>query len=182
MPENETVLDRVQKFLDAIDQDGYANISYENLSVGAELMWADVHMLLALARANMDIQGNKEFLNSAERAVKGWRRANTNQIETIGRLQEELRQQRLTYKELNRSFGEARSEIATLKREAAEAEEWQNEVASLIPEDAPGINPEGAQEGIILDYIKYLQEIEKRVGKIERELEDERYQAMGDDL
>lgn len=42
-----------------------------------------------------------------------------------------------------------------------EWQEWSNDLADLLPEDAecwPGCNPEGAQESVILDAVRYLVE------------------------
>ena len=126
-------LDRVRAFIDQATEDA-----------APATQWSDVEILWAIVKSADDVvapelntkQGAmKQFLVAADRAVKGWQRANKNQIETIGRLQ---------------------AKIEELEREARDAEDWQNEVAELIPEDADGINPEGAQEGIILDYMKHL--------------------------
>jgi hypothetical protein len=48
----------------------------------------DVRLLLAVIQGNR--LGHQEFLESADRGVAGWKRANTRQIETISRLQLEL--------------------------------------------------------------------------------------------
>jgi hypothetical protein len=145
------MLDRVQKFLDNRETGSRAAESTDS----CPLMWADVQMLVAVVKAGTadedDDSFMKEFLASAQRGVEGWRRANTNQIGTIGRLQEELRLLGIELRGVRKSWEIAEERILEL-------EEWQNEVAQLIPEDSDGINPEGKQEGIIIDYIKYLQD------------------------
>lgn len=167
---DETAIDRVQAFLDIIEKDTFRNISLDVYSaqqddgVVANLRWADVQMLVALAKASMEVEGNLHFLNLGQRAVVGWKRAVDNQIETIGRLQEHLRLARISYKELSTSLDDCRRQNKTLVQEAREAQDWQNEVAQLIPEDGWSYNPESAQEGIILDYIKHLQSQNQLLG------------------
>jgi hypothetical protein len=53
-----------------------------------------------LAAAKEDREG---FLSTADRAVQGWRRANKNQIDNIGRLQEELRVARVDRSQMYRT-------------------------------------------------------------------------------
>lgn len=50
-------------------------------------------------------------------------------------------------------------EIAELRAEVREWEDWSNELAMLLPEDAetwPGANPEGAQESIVTACVIHL--------------------------
>lgn len=52
-----------------------------------------------------------------------------------------------------------RAELADARGAQREWEEWSNELATLLPEDAegwPGVNPEGAQESIIEAALRHL--------------------------
>lgn len=56
--------------------------------------------------------------------------------------------------------------VDQLKTELAAWEDWSNDLANLLPEDAetwPGANPEGAQESIIEACLAYLVKLREDV-------------------
>jgi hypothetical protein len=61
---------------------------------------------------------------------------------------------------LRLALDKAEADRATLAIEVERYSEWSNELAGFVPEDYDGSNPEGAQEGIILDWVRDV--VEKR--------------------
>jgi hypothetical protein len=58
-----------------------------------------------------------------------------------------------------RALAEARGDNPSGFWSQREWEDWSNELAMILPEDAecwPGVNPEGAQESIIEAALRYL--------------------------
>lgn len=135
MPDT-TLIDRVQEFLDIIEKDEHHSYEFrsDESNMMVRLMWADVQMLVAIAKSVDGKAGPREFLVAAERAVAGWKRANTNQITTIGRLQDNLRLLRIENKEALRIAQEAEDAKRRLAIENTNLEQQVVTLTELVAE------------------------------------------------
>jgi hypothetical protein len=56
----------------------------------------------------------------------------------------------------SRANTDLKRQVKEMAEDAERASQWQNEVANEIPEEGWDYNVDGAQEDIILDYVRYL--------------------------
>lgn len=153
------LLDRIQTFLDGASEE------WEEWPPLALMHLGDIELLVAIVRAGTKDEDDptlfKEFLESAERGVRGWKRANTQQIGTIGRLERELRSTRADLSAASSEIMRLNEKLGVAAKEADLDRKRRVELRRLMEE----WRSRGPVTGSMIDIVnQYLHRIRLLIG------------------